>query len=189
MKIKKINAAAALFTAVLLIIHVLYCCYEYIAMYYNETLKTVTALPFMIMTCLHAVMGMLSVFLLSDGTRADLYPRLNRATVIQRTTAALVFPLLILHLKTFEILKNLSSQGQGFKLYAVMASQVLFYAVIMTHTAVSISRALVTLGIIKSNEKRKKTDRIVFIFFAALFIFASFFILKGEAGLFLKGGK
>ena len=179
MKIKKINAAAALLTAVLLIIHVLYCCYEYIAMYYNETLKTVTALPFMIMTCLHAVRGMLSVFLLSDGTRADLYPRLNRATVIQRTTAALVFPLLILHLKTFEILKNLSSQGQGFKLYAV----------IMTHTAVSISRALVTLGIIKSNEKRKKTDRIVFIFFAALFIFASFSILKGEAGLFLKGGK
>ena len=189
MKIKKINAAAALLTAVLLIIHVLYCCYEMLALYYNETLKMITALPFMIMTCLHAIMGMLSVFLLSDGTRADLYPKLNRATIIQRTTAALIFPLLFLHIKTYEILKNLSEQGDSFMIYAVMAIQILFYAVVMTHTAVSISRALVTLGVITSNEKRKKTDRIVYIFFAALFVFASFAVLKGEAALFLKGGK
>ena len=43
-----------------------------------------------------------------------LYPKLNMRTVLQRISAALIFPLLIVHLKTFDLLKSASKVASGF---------------------------------------------------------------------------
>ena len=50
--------------------------------------------------------GMLTVFLQADGTRLDLYPKQNLRTILQRASAALILPLLILHINTYDLLAS-----------------------------------------------------------------------------------
>ena len=87
-KIRKINAVLGLLSAVTLIVHVGYTVNAYLFIYYNPVLKLWTAFPFMVVTCLHALCGMLIVFTQADGTRLDLYPKENLRTIIQRVSAA-----------------------------------------------------------------------------------------------------
>ena len=185
MKLKKINAAAGLLSSLALLIHVLYNIYSYLTFYYNPSLKMLTAIPFILFTCIHAVCGMCSVFLLSDGTRLDIYRKQNRQTVIQRISAALIFPLLILHLRTFDLLKT-SAGNKQWLLYALLTIlQVIFYAVTAAHIAVSFSRALITLGILNDRDKQKKLDRFVHVFCVVLFAAAVFAVVKGQLKMFL----
>ena len=58
MKLKKINATLGLVSIATMLVHIGYTDYAYLAFYYNPTLKQLTSLPFMVITCLHAVCGM-----------------------------------------------------------------------------------------------------------------------------------
>ena len=89
MRLKKINAALGLLSIVAMLLHIGYTVFAYLAFYYNPTLKLLTAIPFMVLACLHAVCGMLAVFIQADGTRLDLYPKQNLRTILQRASAAL----------------------------------------------------------------------------------------------------
>ena len=144
MKLKRLNAALALLSIVAMILHIGYNIFSYLTMYYNPAMKLLTAMPFIVITCIHAVLGMCLVFLLGDGTRLDLYPAQNRQTVIQRISAALIFPLLIIHLKTFEFLKTFSAGNNWAAFVLVILIQILFYGVVISHAAVSFPKALVT---------------------------------------------
>ncbi|MEE0027653.1 MAG: hypothetical protein U0J70_08685, partial [Atopobiaceae bacterium] len=77
MKLRKASAALGLLSAVLLLVHIVYNVFCYLTFYYNPVLKTVFSLPVIVVVCAHAVLGMLTVFLSSDGTRLDLYPKQN----------------------------------------------------------------------------------------------------------------
>ena len=105
MKLKKINAALGLLSIAFLLLHLGYSVFAYMAFFYDPALKLLTAVPCMVLVCLHAVCGMLTVFLQTDGTRLDLYPKLNLRTILQRVSAALMLPLLILHINTFGLLQ------------------------------------------------------------------------------------
>ena len=62
MKLKKINAALGLLSIVFMLLHMGYTVYAYLAFYYNPFLKNLFAVPFMVLVCLHAVLGMMTVF-------------------------------------------------------------------------------------------------------------------------------
>ena len=173
MKLKKISAALSLLSFAALILHMGYAAYAYLTLYYNPVLTKAIAIPLIVLTCLHAVAGMSSVFLLSDGTRADLYPKKNRRTIIQRITAAFIFPLLILHINTFSLM--------------LIAAQILFYAVFITHAGVSFSKALITLGIIASAKAQRVTDKIIYALCGVLFAVTAFAVVKGQLIMFLPG--
>ena len=98
MILKKTNAVLGLLSSIAVVVHMVYNCFSYFTFYYNPALKLATSVPLMVLVCAHAICGMCSVFLLGDGTRLDLYPQKNRKTIIQRISAALIFPLLIVHL-------------------------------------------------------------------------------------------
>ncbi len=185
MKLKKINAMLALLSIIAMILHIGYNIFAYLTMYYNPALKLLTAVPFIVITCIHAVLGMCMVFLLGDGTRLDLYPAQNRQTVIQRISAALIFPLLIIHLKTFEFLGTFSGENNWAAFVLVILVQVLFYAVVIAHAAVSFPKALVTLGMLGSREKLRIIERISFIVGAVLFITAVCAIIRGQIAIFI----
>ena len=187
MKLKKLSAAAGLLAIVFMLVHIGYTVFAYLAFYYNPFLKVLTAVPFMVLTCVHAVCAMLSVFLQADGTRLNLYPKLNRRTVLQRVSAALILPLLILHINTYEMLRASAESGRWVRFALLLLSQVLFYAVVMTHIAVSASRGLITLGWLASPEKQKKIDRAVYILCAAAFVISSFVVLRTQILMFLPG--
>ena len=188
MPLKKINAALGLLSIAAMLVHIGYTVFAYLAFYYNPTLKLLTAVPFMVLACLHAVCGMLTVFLQSDGTRLDMYPRQNARTILQRASAALMLPLLILHINTFTLLQSSAEAGQWIWFALLMLSQPLFYGTVLTHIAVSVTRGLITLGWLSSTEKQKVIDRVVYILCALAFVVSTFVVVRTELAMFLYGG-
>ena len=187
MVLKKCNAVLSLLTFAALLLHVGYTAYTYLTFYYNPALKMAFAVPFAVLTCLHAVLGMCSVFLLADGTRMGLYAKKNIRTIIQRISAALIFPLLILHINTFGLLQATSSSGQYMLFALLILSELVFYLTVFLHAAVSVGRALITLGILSSQKAQKITDMTVEILCALLFAVTAFAVIKGQLTMFLQG--
>ena len=188
MPLKKINAALGLLSIAAMLLHIGYTVFAYLAFYYDPMLKLLTAIPFMVLACLHAICGMLTVFLQADGTRLDLYPRQNARTVLQRVSAALMLPLLILHINTFGLLQSSAEAGQWLWFALLMLSQPLFYATVLTHIAVSVTRGFITLGWLTSTEKQKVIDRAVYILCALASAVSTFVVLRTELAMFLAGG-
>ena len=184
MKIKKINAVLSLITVLLLVAHIGYNAFCFLTMYYNPVLKQVFSVPFMTAVLLHAVLGMLSVFLLSDGTNLTEYPRQNWKTILQRTTAALFFPLLLVHINSFDIYTSAASEGKYFLFYFIMFCDVCFYFITAMHVSVSISRALVTLGLISSPKTQQKIDNVALTVALIVVIIAGAIIVRGLISMF-----
>ncbi|MCR4600553.1 MAG: hypothetical protein K5767_02280 [Clostridia bacterium] len=189
MKLKKLNAALGLLSIAAMLLHIGYTVFAYLTFYYDPMLTILTAVPFMVLVCMHAICGMLSVFLQADGTRLDMYPKQNMRTILQRVSAALIFPMLILHINTFGLLKSTVESGQWAAFFLLMISQPLFYGVVLTHVAVSASRGFITLGWLTSPKVQKNIDRVVFIICGAAFIIATFVVLRTEVAMFLTAGE
>ena len=68
-----------------------------------------------------------------------------------------------------------------------MISQPLFYGTVLSHIAVSVTRALITLGWLSSPERQKRIDRVVYILCAAAFAAATVIVIKSELSMFLPG--
>ena len=188
MKLKKINAALGLLSIAAMLLHIGYTVFAYLAFYYNPTLKLLTAIPFMALACLHAVCGMLTVFLQADGTRLDLYPKQNLRTILQRVSAALILPLLILHINTYGLLASTAEAGRWLRFALLMLSQPLFYGVALIHVAVSVTRGLITLGLLTSSDRQKRIDRVVYILCGLAFAVSIFVVVRTELAMFLSGG-
>lgn len=188
MKLKIINAALGLLSIAAMLLHIGYTVFAYLAFYYNPTLKLLTAIPFMALACLHAVCGMLTLFLQSDGTRLELYPKQNARTILQRVSAALILPLLILHINTYGLLASTAEAGQWLWFALLMLSQPLFYGVALTHVAVSVTRGLITLGWLTSSDRQKRIDTVIYILCALAFAVSIFVVVRTELAMFLSGG-
>lgn len=188
MKLKKLNAALGLLSIVAMLLHIGYTVFAYLAFYYNPTLKALTAVPFMVLVCLHAVCGMLTVFLQADGTCLDLYPKQNLRTILQRASAALMLPLLILHINTYGMLRSSAEAGQWLWFALLMLSQPLFYGTVLTHVAVSVTSGLITLGLLTSRDRQKRIDTVIYVLCALAFAFTTFVVLRTELAMFLTGG-
>lgn len=188
MKLKKINAALGLLSIAAMLLHIGYTVFAYLAFYYNPTLKLLTAIPFMALACLHAVCGMLTLFLQSDGTRLELYPKQNARTILQRVSAALMLPLLILHINTYGLLASTAEAGRWLWFALLMLSQPLFYGVALIHVAVSVTRGLITLGLLTSSDRQKRIDRVVYILCGLAFAVSIFVVVRTELAMFLSGG-
>lgn len=185
MALKRCNALLGLLTVLALFIHMGYNVYCYLTFYHNPTLSMLTAAPIIVFACLHAITGMCSVFLLGDGTRVSPYQKQNRRTVAQRVSAALIFPLLIVHLNTFDVLKAAATSGTWLVFGLVMCAQIAFYAVVAVHVATSFSRTFITFGLLTSRETQTRIDKIVAVVCACLFFFAAFAVVRGQLGMFL----
>ena len=188
MKLKKINAALGLLSVAAILTHMGYIVFGYLTYYYNPAMMKWTSVPPMVIMCMHAVCGMLTIFLQADGTRMDLYPGQNLRTILQRVSAALILPLLILHIKTFSLLESTAAAGQWVWFSLLMVSQPLFYGTALTHIAVSLTRGFITLGWLSSDKTRKNMDLAVYIICAVIFAAAVFVVLRTELSMFLPGG-
>jgi hypothetical protein len=187
MKLRKASAALGLLSAVLLLVHIGYNVFCYLTFYYNPVLKTVFSLPVIVVVCAHAVLGMLTVFLSSDGTRLDLYPKQNVRTILKRVSAALIFPLLIVHINTFGLMQQSAEAGNSLFVVLLIVTEVLFFAVVVTHIATSLSAGLITLGLLDSKEAQARIDRIVYVLGALVSVVSSYAIVSGHVSMFLHG--
>ena len=178
MRLKKCSAVAALISVVLFTVHIVYEIYASITFYYDPSLTKLLSILLIAPVCVHAVLGMSIVFLMSDGTDLTQYPRQNLRTILQRISAALFFPLLFLHVRTFEMLRSCAQSGQWAGFWMLIIAEVLFFADILTHSAVSLTRALITMGWLSSRETQEKIDRAVYIIGFLLFMAASVTVIR-----------
>ena len=70
----------------------------------------------------------------------------------------------------------------------VLAVQIIFYASVLLHVAISAGNALITLGLVTSGKTRKKIDIVVWIICAVLYAAASVIIVKTQVAMFLGQG-
>ena len=185
MKLKKCSAILGLLSIIAIICHISYCIFTYLAMYYNPVLTTAFSMPLVICVCLHAIFGMLTVFLQKDGGDTRIYPKENVRTVLQRISAALIFPLLFAHVNTFRVMKASAESGQTFMIYLFILIELLFFAVILTHIAVSFTNCFVTFGWLSSAKVKKVMDISIYIICALAYILAIYSIVLGQVGMFL----
>ena len=187
MKLKKANAVVGLLSALFMLAHIGYNVFCYMTFYYNPMLKIAFSLPFIALVCVHAILGMLTVFLSSDGTRLDLYPRQNSRTILKRVSAALIFPLLIVHVNSFQLMQENAQAANTLLVVLLIVVEVLFFAVVITHIATSLSASFITLGLLDSRETQTRIDRVVYVLGALVFVVSSYSIVSGHVVMFLLG--
>ena len=187
MKLKKANAAIGLLSALFALIHIGYHAFCYLTFYYNPVLTMAFSLPFIVLVCVHAVLGMLTVFLSSDGTRLDLYPKQNRTTVLKRVSAALIFPLLIIHVDSFALMQQSAETGNAAFIVLLIATEVLFFAVVLTHVATSLTAGFITLGFVDSIKVQTRMDRAAYAIGAVAFAVSAYAVASGHVAMFLLG--
>lgn len=186
MKLKKASAVLGLLSILLMLAHVVYSVFAYLTMYYNPMVTKLLAWPFLAAVCLHAVFGMLTVFLQADGTRMDLYPKKNIRTILQRVSAALIFPLLILHVFTYSLMQGFAQQGQKGLVILIMLGEILFFAVIITHVVTSTTKAFITLGWMTSLQTQSRVEKVLYVIGAIVFVVAAVVIVRAQTFMFLS---
>ncbi len=165
--IKKANAILSLLTLCLLVVHAGYQTVSYLLFFYNPVATAVTGMSLEAAFVLHAILSAISVFGAHDSKTIS-YKKLNIGTVLQRITAVLMIVLLPPHIAFSVLLNKGVVPKQTF--YIIIAVQILFYGAICTHVAVSFSKALISLGWLVDDDKRKKIDRTVAVICAVLFV-------------------
>ena len=184
---KKANAAIGLLSALFIIVHIGYNAFSFLTLYYNPTLQMAVSLPFVVLVCVHAVLGMLTLFLSSDGTRLDDYPKQNRRIILKRVSAALIFPLLIVHVNSFGLMQQNAQAGNAPLVVLLIVTEVLFFAVVLTHIATSLTAGFITLGLVESKEAQVLMDRVVYVIGAMAFAVSSYSVVSGQVVMFLLG--
>ena len=178
--IKKNNAILSLFTCLMLLIHVVYQAVTHLLFFYYPMVSKILGYAVLIPAVLHGVMSVISVLFLHDS-RKIMYKKANVRTYIQRICAVIIVVLLPAHLYSYAI-HDITAGSALF--YVVASIQIIFYGAIITHVAVSVSKALITLGMIANMDKMHMIDRTLFALCAVLFVAVSIIVTGAKMTLF-----
>ena len=161
MKLKKVNAAAGLLTALILMCHAGMMCVSLYTGWYNFILCKSFAHMTESLLIIHAACSLIIMFFYNDGTSVALYRKDNKSLIIQRASALLMIVLIHMHtvayahMATGEILTT----SKAIRLWVF---EIIYIVTVMTHFAVSFSKAFVTLGLISSQKKFCIMQKIVY---------------------------
>ncbi len=180
MRLKRANAVLSIIITVLLVVHAGYESIAFCMMYYQPLLSKITGYLVAGTVTVHAVISVICVFVLHDS-KSVLYLRLNLRTVIQRICAILMVVLLPVHIFAFDLLKG-SAGSFGYIL--TEAAQVLFYAALFAHVAVSFGKSLVTLGKLEKETTRRRLDVILAVLCLLSFLVISVITITTHAKMF-----
>lgn len=180
--LKKINAILALISVFLLLAHVVYEIWSYMSFYYNPGMTVLIAYGFVTCVMLHIVISVFIVAYKHDGDALGKYPKKNIRTIIQRASAAGILVLLPFHIKTGDWVTSHFGGTVFFIVLIVLG--VLFWAFTFLHVGSSLTRALITLGIIKERKTQKIIDWTVWVISAALFVASVIIVIKTQVILF-----
>ena len=180
MNLKKNNAILSLFTCLMLLIHVMYQGVAHLLFFYYPMVSKILGYAVLIPAVLHGVMSVVSILFLHDS-RTIMYKKANVRTYIQRICAVIIIVLLPAHVYSYTM-HNITAGSVLF--YAVTSIQIIFYAVIITHAAISVSKALITLGMIGNMDKMHMIDRSLFVVCAVLFVAVSIIVTGAKMTLF-----
>lgn len=181
MLLKKLNALLGLLTAASLLGHAGTMGVSLWTGWYDFVLCKTLAKSTALLMFLHAVVSIGILFFHHDGGEMK-YGRLNRSTALQRDTALAMLALIHVHTKAYAHMATGTALTAG-QTAVFCVTELLYFAAVLTHTAVSLSKAAVTLGLIRSGETVKRADRAVW----ALCGLAMLVLSGGMLSFFLGG--
>lgn len=179
MKLKKINAILGLSIIAALLCHAGTMTYSLLTSWYNLTLCKFFAHAAVGIMILHVLTSICIFFFLHDGSDAR-YSRQNIRTIMQRVTAILMIVFVHFHTSAYAHMATGQTLSQG-QAICNCITECIYILSVFVHTAVSFSKAFVTLGWINSSKAAKRLDRIAYAVcgvaaLAALFSVIRFFI-------------
>ena len=180
MNLKKNNAILSLFTCLMLLTHVVYQTVAHLLFFYSPMVSKILGYAVLIPAVIHGVMSAVSVLFLHDY-RKIMYKKANVRTYIKRICAVIIVVLLPAHLYSYAI-HDITAGSALF--YSAVSIQIIFYGAIITHVAVSVSKALITLGMIGNMDKMHMIDRSLFVLCAALLVAVSIIVTGAKMTLF-----
>ena len=155
MNLRKINAIISMLIVVLLFNHSIFNAVEMLSRYRIAGAKTIFPWVLVVLVAVHAVLSIAMAVLAHKGTekrKYNMYNNLNKQTMLQRYSGILMIVLLGVHIV------GSGTYFQPKMLHAVLHP--VFFAVVLMHLAVSMSKAFITLGI--GNAKLVKVlDRVL----------------------------
>lgn len=183
---KKLNAVLGLGIIASVLTHVVYEIFAYLTFYYNPVLTKIIAYTTIGLAGLHALCSTGLLLFAHDRGNGMRYPKLNSRTLIQRVSAAAMVLMILPHINNYKILSSLAGSNREL-FYVVLFSQLLFYAAVLIHVAVSVSNAFITLGLVSSQKAVKAIDITVRILCTVLFAAASVAVLRTQISMFTGG--
>lgn len=174
MKKRKLNAAVSLLTTVMLLIHAIVLSVHMLSG--GRSVKPAGMIGWITMglMLLHALISIdlaLSAHAETETRKGKSYPKMNISTIIQRASGVLMVPTAALHIA--------GATGLMVPPPAVhVIVPPLFFAIVLTHIAVSTSKALITLGI--GNAKFIKVVDIV------MKVICGATLIAGVIGIYLR---
>lgn len=165
---KKINAVLGWLAMIVLLAHLGTMTYSFLTGWYDlgicKTLARVTAA----IVCGHAVVSLVIVMILHDRKGLGGYPRLNARTYVQRVSAIAILVLLVAHVHSYGFIASDQPLDVFAKAFVVL-TELLFFAAISAHLAVSFPKSLVTWGLIRQDRTEARLNRASAIVCALLF--------------------
>ena len=176
---KKVNACLGILSAVFLFLHSVYQAVSYAFLIYSPVVTRIFADSLALLVFIHGTLGFISVFGKHDSRKIH-YPKLNIKTVLQRYSMYIIGILLIPHFLAWMLLSKANSRV----LFALLECiQVLFFGSLFLHTAVSFTRALISLGLVTEEKTVKRIDTIMYVVCALCFLITAVVIVAGQSML------
>lgn len=156
MLLKRINAVLGLLTILALLGHGGVMTVSLWTGWYHYILCKSLSRVTVILLFLHVVMTLGIFFFGHDGAVMG-YPRLNRATRLQRDSAILILVLIHVHTRAYAHMAT-GAVLPGWKAVLFCVTEVLYFGAVLTHVAVSVSKAAVTLGLVSTERGLRAVD-------------------------------
>lgn len=160
-KLKKMNAAMAFMVILSLLCHAGTMCFSLWTGWYNLLIAKTFAYITVISLAFHVLFSLILFFFVHDGANLK-YTKENRSTFLQRTSALAMLILLHAHVNAYSHMATGEVLTTGQTIFYCL-SELLFYASVMTHVAVSFSKGLITLGFVSSAETIHRIDIAAYI--------------------------
>lgn len=159
---KKINACITWVLTLLFYGHLLVMSYSMATGWYNYIICKTLARATGIAISIHAILSIIVVLFLHDGTKVGYYAKKNTKTMIQRITAIMILIFVHLHVKAFGFIVEEAALSVAEKVFILVTEYVFFGANFM-HLTVSFSKSLITMGLLRSDAKEKLINKIMLV--------------------------
>ena len=181
MKLKKINAITALAVILSALAHIGVMTYSLWTGWYNYRICKMlprTALTFLL---IHILLSIVIFFFSHDGADVK-YKRLNTGTTVQRITAIIMMIFIHFHTNAYAHVAAGKSLTAGMTIFRII-TELIFFTSVLSHTAVSLGKAFITLGIASSERSVQNISRAAYVICAAVLLAAA----SGAVVFYVKG--
>lgn len=176
MFIKKINSFLSLITSVVLLAHIATACRTLATGWVHPVISNVIPGITACLVFFHAVLSICILIFVHDGSDFK-YAKNNVATILQRISAILIIALLYFHLNAYAyVVSGISLTITQTILHII--TELLFFAVVITHVSISTPKSFITLGLLSSESKVKLIERMSYILGAVIMVAAGGAMLR-----------